>query len=536
MLLAASIPFASASAQSTQHINALVETAKSSSAQPQPTTGAPVAPSAIQTASPTANETSAVIGAIQIDGRSETRVRDFAAVIEQHLGEEGRPEALSNIAASIANVAREQGFIFASAMIPPQSLHAGLLRIKLDEGRVDEVRIIGSDNRRLHSILMQLRGRVGTRRQVERRLLLAEDLPGITILQTRFVREQENGVLVVEVRDGDAGYIGLDNYGPDANGPIRARVSYDLAGLLNDGDLLSVQIIDTVAQPRELAYGSARYSMVIDDRGNQAGIYAAMGRSHPGARLRRFDLRGRIWQLGAFTSHPLVRSNARNVWLNGDINILGLSQRASALRIQRDRIVTASMTVTGSVRLDEGWLYGGVGVTQGLGVAGTTGEHDPLASRYDGSASFTKGVAWFSGIGELTDRLSFRVAANGQLASRPLLAAQEIALGGPYYGRAYDFSERTGDSGVLGSIELRRQFSLNSRGRRLQLYTFADGGIVDNLRDGFGGGSLASAGGGIRLGLGKLDMSLETAIPLSAPRYESDDKSPKINASIGFTF
>lgn len=41
-----------------------------------------------------------------------------------------------------------------------------------------------------------------------------------------------------------------------------------------------------------------------------------------------------------------------------------------------------------------------------------------------------------------------RFAVVGQVADRPLLAMSQLGLGGSVYGRAYDFSERSGDQGL----------------------------------------------------------------------------------------
>ena len=73
--------------------------------------------------------------------------------------------------------------------------------------------------------------------------------------------------------------------------------------------------------------------------------------------------------------------------------------------------------------------------------------------------------------------------------------------------------------------------------RRAELYAFADGGVVGNLEDGRGSGSLASSGGGIRTDLTRnLDLDLELAFPLTGPRYDTDDKSPRFNVAVTQSF
>ena len=68
------------------------------------------------------------------------------------------------------------------------------------------------------------------------------------------------------------------------------------------------------------------------------------------------------------------------------------------------------------------------------------------------------------------------------------------------------------------------------------VYSFADGGYLANLQNGWGSGSRFSAGGGLRAGIGGLELGVEGAFPLKDARYETADKSPKINMILGYGF
>ena len=59
---------------------------------------------------------------------------------------------------------------------------------------------------------------------------------------------------------------------------------------------------------------------------------------------------------------------------------------------------------------------------------------------------------------------------------------------------------------------------------------------MTNIGTGYGDGSLASAGGGMRAQMGRLDMGFEVAAPLTDDRFESGDKSPKVNVQVGVRF
>ncbi|WP_373489641.1 ShlB/FhaC/HecB family hemolysin secretion/activation protein [Parasphingorhabdus sp.] len=491
-----------------------------------------------QAMSPSTDSSSITIGAVQVNTGPQIPPEILAKSYEKFIGQEASQENLRDLASAVSEAARESGYIFASAQIPPQSVKIGVVAVHLDPGAVDEVRIIGSQNIRLTKILDKLISNAALSAVVERQLLLAGDLPGITLENSSYQREEGKGVLIVTVKEDNAkGYAALDNYGPETLGPIRARLDLDIASLLMDGDVLSTNVISSILQPRELSYINARYAVTIDDGGTVVGISGAAGRTHSGGFLRSFDLTGRNRYASVFASHALKRSNDFNLWLNAELAYLNVEQSQNRTLFQNDQIATASLNFSGNYNVGIGRIYGGVGVTQGLGILGASKTGDPLNSRFNGSGEFTKANFWLNSILNIGNGFGMRLAGNTQIASRPLLSPNEIALGGPYFGKGYDFSERFGDEGILGLAELRKEFrDVTGWLDWLQLYGFVDGGYVSNIGTGFGDGSLASAGGGMRAQIGNFDLAVEAAAPVSDDRLESGDRSPKLNVQVGLRF
>jgi hemolysin activation/secretion protein len=175
---------------------------------------------------------------------------------------------------------------------------------------------------------------------------------------------------------------------------------------------------------------------------------------------------------------------------------------------------------------------------QGLDALGATHEGDPLASRIDASARFSKVEFW--GEYEHGFGRGFSVVAQmeAQAANRPLLSSEEMGLGGRYFGRAWDYREFSGDKGIAGALELRFDLkNLPSPATSGQLYTYVDGGSVGNYEGGFGGGSLASAGAGIRLWLnGSIEAALEAGFPLSDGSDPAADRDPRLSFTLGTRF
>jgi hemolysin activation/secretion protein len=497
---------------------------------PAQTSSAPVASNAM--------ETGTLIGGVNVEGTAELKASEFSGVVESFLGKSADGPALQQLARSVASRARERGYLFASAIVPEQEINFGIVRVRLDEGRIDEIRITGSKNGRLRRMLGTLAGSPAVRATLERQLLLAGDIPGITIKQTRFERDRGRGILIVDViEDRAKGQIWADNFGSNAFGPVRARAQADLSSIIVEGDSLTTQLLGTPASPKELTYASARYALPVGDNGATLALSLGAGRTQIRDFSNTRNINGHSKYASLAATYPIVRSNSKSLWLAGEVAYLSVDQEALGDSLQSDTIVTASFSASGQVRLAGGRMNGGVGVVQGLGILGATGSADFLSSRLDGSGRFTKAYLWMQWTAPLGHDFSVRLAGTGQVTSRALLAAQELNLGGPGFGRGFNFSERFGDNGVAGVIELRRDFDAPlPLVRWAQVYGFADGAYVHNLNNGFGSGSLFSAGGGFRAGVGPTEVSVEAALPINVIRAESGDNDPRVNMSLGVRF
>ena len=84
------------------------------------------------------------IGAIRVDGATALPPSAFALVVERYAGRTLAPEELRALASDIAATARDAGYGLATAWIPQQRVVNGLLRVRIDEGRIDAIEAEGS--------------------------------------------------------------------------------------------------------------------------------------------------------------------------------------------------------------------------------------------------------------------------------------------------------------------------------------------------------------------------------------------------------
>ena len=480
-----------------------------------------------------------VAGAIRIDGATALPPSAFAPAIERYLGRPLSPSDLRALARDVGDTARRAGYGLATAWIPPQTVNGGVLRIRLDEGRIDAVEASGPSAPAVERLLRRLTGGAPvTTAALERQLLLAGDLAGVSVGRARLDRSGGRNVLRVETGFDQARVrASIDNWGTEAVGPVRARFLADFNGTFMTGDRASLGATVMPLQPREFQLIQAAYSVPIGTSGTEATVRVFLSRSQAGAALRSRDLDGDSVELEAGLSHPLIRSRAESLWGHTFLTVRDSELTRANLPARDDRIASVSASLYGIARMAGGFGRGRVSLVQGLDAFDATERGDPLASRIDAGGAFSKLALWAEYVRSLGSHFSLQLSGEGQIASRPLLASEEMGLGGRAFLRGYDYREFAGDRGVAGGAELRYDFARAPEPlRRAQLYVYADAGRVENLRGGFGGGSLASAGGGLRVYFDRnIDFGIELGVPLS-DGFSGDRPDPRLSFTLGGRF
>lgn len=490
---------------------------------------------------PAAGPAPVMVGAIAITGLQVLAPDAFAAVVADTVGRPLDREQLTDLVDRIVATARARGFVFASATIAPQRIAAGVLTIRVDEGRIDSIRNTGDSRPAVDAILEKLvTGRPVTLAEVERAMLIAGDMAGVRIRNARYVREGDAGILVVAVdSDRIRGRAVLENDGSRPVGPEQLRIDVEAVSLLFSDDALAMTYLTAPFQPGELQYGRVRYARRVNSAGTEIGLVATLSSTEPGSYLAGRGIEGRSWYVGATTLHPLWRRRDASLWLEGEFGVRTLRQLRETMLARHDRVVAMRVGLYGNAAWAGGRLRVNATLSRGLDLFDATRRGDPLASRRDAEVDFTTLTTWADWVRPLGGSFSMRLATRTQLSSAPLLISEEIGLGGGAFLRGYNFNERSGDQGTMAMGELRYDLAkpLNAAVRRVQLYGFVDGGVLTNLRGGRGGGSLASGGGGLRtVILRGLTADAEIAVPFSGARYDTGTEAPRFNFRVVKTF
>jgi len=480
-----------------------------------------------------------VVGAVRVTGATRIPTAAFARAIEPFLGRPLAQAELVQLASAVATVARRAGYGLATAWVPPQDVEGGVLTVQVDEGRIDAVRATGPGAAFVENRLGPVVGSGPVRtEQLERQLMLAGDAAGLWVGDARLVREGERNVLVVATRyQRVEGRAAIDNWGSSTVGPVRAWAEVDVNGVITPGDSVSVGLATTPLEPQTFHLVEAHYRLPFGGRGTTVGVGGYYGRTDVEPSPETAGFQGDSWEVNLDASHPLARSRAASLWLSGRFELRESRLSRADAPIRDDRIASASATLYGFTRLAGGRLRVRGSLVQGFDLFGATRPGDPLASRGDAGGVFTKFEGWAEYRRALGGGFSAELALRTQLSDGPLLSSEEMGLGGPQFLRAFDYRERSGDDGVAGSLEL--QFDLGRIGRgiqRVQLYGYADAGRVANHGLNGSGGTLASAGSGIRIWLGKhLQAGIELGVPLTGGAVE-EDPDPRFSFSLRSRF
>jgi hemolysin activation/secretion protein len=483
-----------------------------------------------------------VLRHVSISGAAAIPQDRLAATYQSYVGKKVSQADLAAIAAAVSDVYRAAGFHLSRAIVPPQDIQGGRLRIQVVEGSITELVLKGDGAEQfgvrpmLDAVLAERPSRLAT---LERQLLLLNGRPGVQIEDTAI---EEIGPasgdfrLILSLKTWHVfASVGVDNLGSSSVGPWQSYGTAAFNSYLAPGDSFVVNLSTTPGDPRQLAFGRLSYDVPVGTDGARIGASGYYSEVRPGdfrhlysdnIRTESFEIRGSIVPLQSQKS-SLTLTAAAGFTNATENDVFGL--------IYADRIRTASLT--SDYRLQDG--FGGtnyltVNYRQGLDILGASHRGDLDLSREGASGKFSALNFWFTRYQTLSDVWSLKLAAAGQTASGPLFTSQQFYLGGIAFGRGYGSAEISGDNGLAGSAELRFDQKTNLQYLSgYQLYAFVDSGVAWNdgyrLSDGL---SLTSAGGGVRFFLADgLQADIGGAVPLT---YRAPD-NPARGARVLFS-
>ena len=469
---------------------------------------------------------------VKFTGNSVYSSAQLAAVLGRVGGQALDLAGLQALARKVTVFYREHGYPFATAYLPAQKLVHGVLRIRILEGRYGQVKAEGGTGVANHAqrFLSHLKsGGVIKMAPLQRSLLLLDDLPGIhTRPVIRPGQEVGTGDLIVHVtrEPSFTGEIGGDNHGDRFTGEYRVRAGLQWNSPFSFGDRITLN--GFLSNERQWL-GDFRYDMPLGNSGLRGRFGYAHTRYHLGKGFKPLDANGTVDQVTIGGSYPVIRSQHRNLTIDGAWQHKWLKDNQSATNTRNNK---RSDILPLSLHFDlrDGMLGGGLNYGSLSLAAGNLKLGVPLEA-IDASTARTAGHfhKWDLDLVRVQStpfsKLRLYGRFSGQWASKNLDSSEEFGLGGPYGVRAYPVGEGFGDAGWLAQVEVRYRVG------HAAPYGFYDAGRVKinerPWKSGRNHRSIAGAGIGLRYSRLSFDVDASLAWRTRGGRPLSDTKNRK---------
>lgn len=485
---------------------------------------------------------------LAIKGATVYRNKQFFHLYKNFLGKQISLHHVYQIADAITKKYRNAGYILTKAIVPPQEINNGVVRLDIMEGFIDKVRVKGrlEGPKKLMNAYRKrlLKSRPLHAKDLERYLLLIDDLPGVFVKSVLTPSENQPGAseltLILDNKPFTA-HAGIDNRGTKFNGPLQIFAGAAENSLLGFYETIGVQGVAT-SNPEELYFFNIFYEAPVSNEGTTFRLSAAFSQSKPGSSLEVFNVEGESHTFSFSFNHPFIRSRGENLrgqfgytHRNTETDILGSLDSEDRLRIIKLGMVYDYADRFRGINLIN------FNISQGLNILDATESGSLNLTRSQGKSDFTKISGKLQRLQQLAPSWMLLGSASWQYAFEKLLASEEFGVGGVSFGRAFDPSEITGDQGLALGLELQRAFDVKMKFlRSLQAYAFFDYGSVWNrisTPTGEKQQELASTGVGARFNLTKhLSGYVEFAKPLERDVSAEGNRDPRVFFSLSATY
>lgn len=447
---------------------------------------------------------------IILEGNHVYSDAQLTAIYQDKLNTQITVAELQNIVQSITNYYRNNGYILTRAILPPQHVQNGIVHVRVIEGYIDHVNVIGFP-KGARPLIQAYGDKISQSRPLQLKVMehylrLANEIPGVDVKAVLEPSKTETGASDLDLSSETQTFNGsfsYDNYGTRYIGPNQDTIGASLNSIFRPGDMTRGTYA-TTTRPEQLKFYDISYQTPLGTN----GLTGSIGKNHsgtiPGLNLAIIDTHGEAATYYSIFQYPIIRKRDQNLTVDADLNYINSDVTTLGAQLYDDHI--RSLKLGGTYDFADrfhGSNLVGAHLEKGFNIWGASNNPNALnTSRLGADGIFTKFVLQAARSQAIHGKLSAFILMQGQYSFNPLLASEQFAFGGSQLGRGYDPAEIIGDKGFAGSLELRMDFApgwyLLSA---LEPYVFYDAGVIWNLKNVSGIGtkqSATSAGVGTR--------------------------------------
>jgi hemolysin activation/secretion protein len=383
------------------------------------------------------------------------------------------------LAAQVLEAAYAQaGYILVRVALPPQQLRdGGTLRLIVVDGFIEAIDVKGVPDRVRALVVTKTNGLIGKRRiklgEIERRLLIAGDAPGLRLRSTLARGQREGGAkLILEgIYRPITVTIGADNQLPTSLGTWSFNASFALNSIFGLGE----QLYGSLVAPSDLGqtFDSKAHNRVLG-----AGAVIPLGvdgwtinpeytfsRTRPDIFAGITDSIGWYERWAVRTSYPFVRERVHTFVLQGSFEAIKQYNElpAFATDLNRDQytVLRGGVDIAFPLLWDGASLRSKVLYSRGLGgreLADVAATGIPL-TRVGAGPVFSKVAGEFYIFQALPEAFQLALIGRGQSTfDNPVFLSEQFALDAIDGVSSFPAGTFMVDEGVSGRAELIRPF------------------------------------------------------------------------------
>jgi hemolysin activation/secretion protein len=494
-----------------------------------PPTVAPQPPSPVP---PTLPNAAIEVQKIQVVGSTILSQDEINALVKPLEGRSATLEELKQIADKITEIYLNRGYITSRAVLPPQTITAGVVQIQVIEGKLTRIEIEGT--KRLHPSYIRSRIRLGARMPLstasledQLRLLRVDPLFSNVEASLRAGDKEGESILIVRVSEANPFQpsFSIDNYSPPSVGSERVGVSLRHRNITGNGDELGAAYYRSIGDSDVFDFS---YRLPLNAMNGTLQLRAAPNRNSivQPASIKSLDISGKSHLFEISYRQPLRRTPIEEFALSAGFTYqTGRTFFAGEPRSFGIPDEARGVTTTSTIKLGQDYIRRDPQGAWAVRSQFTIGTSLFDANQYEGSEPDGQFFSWLGQVQRvqrLNDKHLLILQSDLQLSADSLLPSQQFVIGGGQSLRGYRQNARSGDNGFRVSIEDRITLQRDASGNpKLQLAPFLEAGTVWNAANNPNNKFLPNQRFLAGVGLGviwepipRLNLRVDYAIPL----------------------
>ncbi|MEG4861356.1 ShlB/FhaC/HecB family hemolysin secretion/activation protein [Microcoleus sp. K1-B6] len=453
-----------------------------------PPTVAPPSPSPVP---PTLPNTPIEVQKIQVVGSTILSQDEINALVNPLEGRSTTLEQLKQIADKITEIYLNRGYITSRAVLPPQTITAGVVQIQVIEGKLARIEVEGT--KRLNPNYIRSRIRLGAGMPLstasledQLRLLRVDPLFDNVEASLRAGDNEGESILIVRVLEANPFQptFSIDNYSPPSVGSERLGVSLRHRNITGNGDELAGAYYRSLGDSDVFDFS---YRVPLNAMNGTLQLRAAPNRnSIVQEPFDTFDISGKSHLFEVSYRQPLRRTPIEEFALSA-----GFTYQTGRTFVAGEpvsfgiREESKGVSTTSAIKLGQDYIRRDPQGAWAVRSQFTIGTSLFDATQYEGSDPDGQFLSWLGQVQRvqrLNDKHLLILQADLQLSANSLLPSQQFVIGGGQSLRGYRQNVRSGDNGFRVSIEDRITLQRDASGNpKLQLAPFLDAGTVWNV-------------------------------------------------------